>query len=98
MSKHDDGVNFVIYKRPKLEEAIAKRVEGVDIVQVVRQLAADDGVVTKGEKPDTAILRGTTNFTGARIKRIISDAYNVESFLQDHPMVNGISNKSPTGY
>lgn len=98
MSQHDDGVNFVIYKRNNLNEEVARRVEGVDIVQVVRQLAGDDGTVSKGNKPNTAILRGTTNFTGARIKRAIADAYNVESFLQDHPQVNGISNKSPTGY
>ncbi len=98
MPMHEDGVNFVIYKKSKLEESIAKRVEGVDIVQVVRQLAGDDGVVSKGQHKDTAILRGTTNFTGARIKRTISDAYVVESFVQDHPFVNGISNKSPSGY
>lgn len=98
MPAHEDGVNFVIYKRPKLTEEVENRVKGVDIVQVVRQLAADDGVVSKGKVDGTAILRGTTNFTGARIKRTISDAYIVETFLQDHPMVNGISNKSPTGY
>ena len=98
MPIHEDGVNFVIYKRNNLKEEVSKRVEGVDIVQVVRQLAGDDGVVSKGKHEGTAILRGTTNFTGARIKRTISEAYVVETFLQDHPMVNGITNKSPTGY
>ena len=98
MPAHDDGVNFVIYRRKDITESVSKRIEGVDIVQVIKQLIGDDGVVSKGKYDDTAILRMTTNFTGARIKRTLVDAYKVDSFLQDHPMVNGITNKSPTGY
>lgn len=94
----EEGVNFVIYKKPKLTEAVQKRIEGVNIVEVVKQLSNGDGQVSKGKGDDVAIIRGTTNFTGARIKTTLVEAYKVESFLRDHPMVNGISNQSPTGY
>lgn len=94
----EDGVNFVIFKRPKLTEAVQKRIEGVNIVEVVKQLANGDGAVSKGKNADVAIIRGTTNFTAARIKNTLVDAYKVESFINDHPLVNGVSNKSPTGY
>jgi hypothetical protein len=92
------GFNFVIYKRKDLSESVIRRIEGVNIVEVVKQLIGGDGVVSKGKSDDVAILRGTTNFTAAKVKRTLIDAYKIESFLTDHVLVNGISNNSPTGY
>jgi len=92
----EDGFNFVIYKRKDLLAEQFKQVEHVKLVDVLKQLQVTGDIEAKGDH--VAIVRGTTNFDAAKIKKAIGQFYTLESFLQDHPLVNGISNKPTRGY
>jgi hypothetical protein len=95
-----DTVNFVIYKKPKLTEAQEKRVATVKLVDVVRQIVAQlgqGGDVTENTERQSVIVRNTTNFAGARLKMVIGELYEIQSFLNDHPRANGV-NSRPASY
>ena len=92
----EDGFNFVIYKRKEMLAEDFKKVEHVKLIDVIKQLQVTGDIESKSDH--IVIVRGTTNFDAAKIKKAIGQFYTVESFLQDHPFVNGISNKPNRAY
>lgn len=95
-----DTVNFVIYKKPKLTEEQQKRIESVKLVDVVRQIVAQlgqGGDVSEVKDKDSVVVRNTTNFAGARLKMVIGETYQIDSFLGNHPRVDGV-NSRPASY
>lgn len=95
----DDGVNFVIYEKRGLPPEDATKARSMKLIDVVKQLQPEGTLQEKTDAQGTVvIIRNTTNFSAARIKRVLYEWFVVESFINDHPRVNGVNNKSPRGY
>jgi hypothetical protein len=91
----EDGVNFLVYKRRNLNEEQEKRASQVKLGPVIQQLVSSFGhggrVVTKKEQ--VVVIYNTTNYVGAKLKSVIGELFTIETFVGDHPLVNGIESK-----